>query len=399
MSLFSFSSGRRNEEISAIFHIGSGNVDGYLVKLSKISKPEIIYAVKVPISFQKDINFERHFKLMLKALDFALKEIQREGLPRLNFTSFKKYGVRSVFYILSSPWCVSQTKIIKIKKDKSFEIWSDLIESIISEQEKKFLSDYSAEDSKIIEKKIIEAKLNGYKTDEIYGKKAKDFEIAFLMTSAPEYLLKEVKDTARRYFNFRSSSFHSFALSSFFAIREIYSDNENFIFIDVHGELTDLSVIKNNVFVESVSFPAGKNFFARQISERLAVSAGEMHSLINLYASGKSDPAVSLKIQAAIDAALKGWLDKFHSILASLSSSMYIPRKIFIIASDEFNAFLVEKLREEKFSQFSLTEESFDVIVLESKSLCEYCESYKDFEKEPFAELECVFLNKIFNTK
>ncbi|MBU6431551.1 MAG: hypothetical protein KGJ58_01580 [Patescibacteria group bacterium] len=399
MSFFSFSSGKNKEEVSAVFHIGSGNVNGYLVKLSKISKPEIVYAIKVPISFQKNIDLERHFSLMIKSLDSALKDIQKKGLAHLNFTGLKNHGVRSAFYILSSPWCVSQTKIIKIKKDKPFEISIDSIETVIDDQEGKFLSDDSTGGSKIIEKKIIEAKLNGYKMNEIYGKKAKDVELAFFMTSAPEYALKEVENVARKYFNFRSFDFHSSALSLFSAIRDIYSGEENFIFIDVHGELTDISIIKDNIFAESVSFPLGKNFFARQISKNFRVSMEEAFSLINLRFGDKSDSATSLKVQAAIDASLEDWLNKFHSILASLSSCMYIPRTVFMAADDEIDAFLVKKLKEEKFSQFSLTEESFNVIILDSKSLSEYCGSYKDFEKEPSAKLECVFLNKIFNAK
>lgn len=399
MSLFSFLSNRKSEEVSAVFHIGSASVRGYLVKLSKISKPEIIYAIKVPIPFQKNINFERYFKLMLKAFDSALEDIQKRGLSHLNFTGLRNSGARKAFCVLSSPWCVSQTKIIKIKKDKPFEITADSIEGIISGEEKKFLSNDSAEGSKIIEEKIIEAKLNGYRMTEIYGKKAKDVELTFFITSAPEYVFKEVKDAARKYFNFRSRGFYSFALSSFSAIREIYSDKANFIFLDIHGELTDLSIIKDSVFTESVSFPAGKNFFTRNVSEKLLVSSDESCSLINMHISGKCDEATSRKIQAIIDASLKIWLDNFHSVLTSLSLNMYVPRTIFMIADDEFSAFLAKKLKEERFSQFSMTDEPFDVIVLDSKSLSEYCGSEKNLKKEPSAELECVFLNKIFNTK
>ena len=397
MSLFSFYNAGKAEEVSAVFHIGSGNVCGYLVKLSKISKPEIIYEIKVPVSFQKSIDPERYFKLMLKAFDSALQDIQKQGLSHLNFTGWRNHGIRNVFYALSSPWCVSQTKIIKIKKDKPFEISIDSIEGVISGEEKKFLSGDSTESSKIIEKKIIEAKLNGYKMTEIYGKKAKDIELAFFVTLAPEYVLKEVKDAGRKYFNFRSSNFHSFALSSFSAIREIYSDKENFMFIDVHGELTDLSVIKDSVLVENFSFPEGKNFFTRNVSEKLLISGDESCSLIKMHISEKCDKATSQKVQGAIEDALKNWFNKFHSILASLSFHMYVPRTIFMTVDDEFGAFLVKKLKEDRFSQFSMTDEPFDVIVLDGKSFREHCKSDKSFREEPFAELECVFLNKIFN--
>ena len=76
---------------------------------------------------------------------------------------------------------------------------------------------------------------------------------------------------------------------------------------------------------------------------------------------------------------------------------MYVPRTIFMTVDDEFGAFLVKKLKEDRFSQFSMTDEPFDVIVLDGKSFREHCKSDKSFREEPFAELECVFLNKIFN--
>lgn len=399
MSLFSFSNSNKLEEISALFHIGSGSVDGSLIRLSKKSKPEIIYSIKIPIPFQKNLNLERHYKLMLKAFESSLKELQKQGLPHLNFTGSRNYGIKNVFYILSSPWCTSQTKIIKITKDHLFEISENSIEEIITSQEKKFLSDNSIIDSKIIEKKIIEAKLNGYKMAEIYGKKAKDIELAFFITSAPEYLIMEFKNTARKYFNFRFSHFNSFALSSFSAIRDIYPDEDSFMYLDVHGELTDISIIKDGIFAESVSFPLGINFFIRKLSENFRVSSEEAYSLINIQAVDKGDHATSKKIEKSIDEAVEVWMKNFHSVLTSLSLNMYIPRTIFVTVSDEFNVFLSKKLKEEKFSQFSMTDESFNVIILNSRHLCEYCRSEKDFKKEPFAELECIFLNKMFNAK
>lgn len=399
MSLFSFLNNRREEDVSALFHIGSGSIAGHLIRLSKTSKPEIIYTTRTLIPFQKNINTERHFRLMIRAFESTLKDIQKQGLLHLNFTGLRNYGIRNAFYILSSPWCVSQTKIIRIKKDNPFEISEKSLEGVMEEQEKKFLLEESSEGAKIIEKKIIEAKLNGYKMTEIFGKTAKEAELSFFMTLAPEYLLEELKTIAGKYFNFRLSHFHSFSLSSFSVIRDIYPDKENFIYLDIHEELTDLSMVKENIFVENASFPLGKNFFIRRISEKLNVSASEAQSLINLYGSDKCDQTTFKKVQTIIDATLKDWFNNFHTVLASFSLSMYVPRTIFMIVSDEFKIFLAEKLKEEKFSQFSMTEEPFDVIVMDSKSLCEYCKSDKDFKRDPFAELECVFLNKTFNTK
>lgn len=398
MPLFSFSNDLK-EEISAVFHIGSGSVSGYIVKLSKKSNPEIVYSKKVPISFQKNLNLERHFNLMISSLDSVSKDLQKQGLLHLNFTGLRSHSLKKVNYFLSSPWCVSQTKIIKIKKDKSFEVSHELLLSILNEQENKFLSDNSVENSIIIEKKIIEARLNGYKISDIYEKKTVEIELSLFLTSASKNVLEKIKDTAVRYFNFHSSAFHSFALSSFSEIRDSYPEKESFIYLDVHGELTDLSVARDGIFVESISFPIGKNFFIRQLSEKLRVSADEAISLLNIRSGGKASQSAQEEISIAVELSLKDWSENFHSALASLSLRMNLPRTIFLIINDDLSSIWGKKLKEEEFSQFGMAEEFFDVIIIDNKKLGEKCESDKNSKKEPVLEIECLFLNKLYNIK
>ena len=372
---------------------------GFIVKLSKISKPEIIYSKRLPILFQKNLDLERHFNLMISALDSVSKDVQKQGIAHLNFTGLRNYSIKKAHYMLSSPWCVSQTKTIKINKDKDFEVSHESIVDILNEQESKFLSDISVENPIIIEKKIIEAKLNGYKTAEIYGKKTKEVEIALFLTSSSVSLLKKIKDTVGKYFSFRSSDFHSFALTAFSTIMDTYPDKESFIYVDIHGEMTDLSITKNSIFTESFSFPVGKNFFIRKLSEKLKVSPDEAVSLTNTYISGKTNQITSYKISIAIDSSLEEWSNNFRSALASLSLRMNLPGTIFMTINDNFSSIWAKKIKDEKFSRFGMAEESFDVIIVKNKKLEESQKSDKELRNEPVLELECLFLNKLFNLK
>lgn len=401
MSLFSISN-NKEEEISMVYHIGSGSVAGFIVKLSKISKPEIIYSKRLPILFQKNLDSERHLSLMIGALDLISKDIQNQGVAHLNFTGLRNYPIKKVHYMLSSPWCTSQTKIIKIKKDKSFELSHGLIVDILNEQESKFLLGSSVEKAVIIEKKIIEAKLNGYKMVEIYDKKPNEVEIALFLTSSSKSFLKKIKDTVGKYFNFRSLGFHSFALTSFSVIRDIYPDEESFIYVDIHGELTDLSIIKNGIFTESFSFPIGKNFFIRKLSEKLQVSPDEAVSLVNTYAGKKTNQLTTDNVSVAIVSSLKEWSENFHSTLSSLFLRMNLPRTIFMVINDDLSSVWARKIQDEKFSWFGMVEESFDVIIIDNKKLEENCKPSKvsgKIKKEPVLEMECLFLNKLFNLK
>ena len=79
--------------------------------------------------------------------------------------------------------------MVKILKDKSFEINNSLIEKIISNEEdleKREVEKVNGMlDWKVLEEKITQSRINGYKTDIILGKKAKDLEVELFISFIP----------------------------------------------------------------------------------------------------------------------------------------------------------------------------------------------------------------------
>ena len=105
MSLFSFFK-KNKESYSLVFNIGSGSVSGGIVKFTEAPGENVTYYAKENIPFQREISVPKHLELMKSALTKLTERIQKNNQKRID----------RIFYVFSSPWCASQTKVIRVKE-------------------------------------------------------------------------------------------------------------------------------------------------------------------------------------------------------------------------------------------------------------------------------------------
>ncbi|NOY35897.1 MAG: hypothetical protein GXP44_03225, partial [bacterium] len=122
MPLFDF--GKKKEEIIAVFDIGSDSVGGMIIKINSESDPEIIASVRNPVNFLFDINFPAFWRC-------ARNAVKKTASQLLKFSPVPPDRVLCVF---SSPWFISQTRIISVRKNEPFEISKDFFEKLLDEE-------------------------------------------------------------------------------------------------------------------------------------------------------------------------------------------------------------------------------------------------------------------------
>jgi cell division ATPase FtsA len=318
MSLFSFLK-KNKESYSLVINIGSGSVSGAVVKFTEAPGEILTSYNKEIIPFQEEISVPKHLELMKSSLDLLVKSIQKTNTSKID----------RIFYIFSSPWSISQTKIIKIKEIKTVKITDNYLNKIISEHEKKFQAEV-ANSGKIIEKKIIQIKINGYVVDDFIGKNTKDLEIAVLFTVVPEDILLTIENVVSKVFHINNIWCHSLSLASSSVIRNLFPQKEDFIHIDVSEEVTDISIIENNILLNSASIPFGRNDFIRELSKTLGVSAELADSQIRMHCAKHNDELAAMKLSVAMDKAAFNWLAQMTGILNGFKDNIYVPDSIFL---------------------------------------------------------------------
>jgi hypothetical protein len=385
-----FSKSKEEKELALVFDIGSSSIGGAIFEVQKSGFPKIILSIREPIIFEERIDTERFLSLTLQSLDIVADKICKMGVGKLS----------RIFCVLSSPWYASQTRIIKLEKNTPFLFTSKLADSLIQKEisllEEENLAKFSHTDNAIrpIEFKNMKTMLNGYMTPDPFNKKAKKLEMIIFVSMSGEQILKKIEKVMARHFHTEDIKFSSFAIASFTVARDIFVHQEDFLLVDIAGEVTDISIIKKDILNNSISFPLGRNFIIRKVAKSLNCTLSEAQSFISLYKDGHATKYIEKKIEPIINKSKTEWLNGFQESLVNLSDDISVPATIFVTVDQDFTKFFSEIIKTEQFNQYTLTESEFRIILLDAETLHGITAFKDNINRDPFLIIESIYLNR-----
>lgn len=385
-----FSRDKKKDKLVLVFDIKSSYVGAALFLARESGIPKIIFSTRESISIEKDIEANRFLALTLKSLEIVVNRIFTAGIG----------APEQIFCVLSSLLYVSQTRIVELKKNTPFVFTSKLADSLIKKEISLFEEEHlekhlnSETPLKLIELKNIKTMLNGYESSNPLNQKAKELEMTIFLSMGNEQILGKIKETIEKHFHLKEIKFSSFVLSSFAVIRDMYEKSENFLLINIGGEVTDMSIIKKNSLRESMSFPFGLNFMIRAVATNLGCSLGEAESYISLFKDAHAKESVAKVLGPVIDKLKKDWLSKFQESLSNLSNDISIPATIYLTADKEMATFFSETIKTEQFNQYTLTESKFQIIFLGPEVFHGLAEFEKNTVRDTFLIMDSIYINR-----
>lgn len=394
MSLFSFK--KDDSSVSIVLDIGNSSVSGALVYFSGPSKnPKVLFATKRPITIMEKIHEDKLLVSMISFLKLVLEDIQKQGTKHFNFRKLKNKSVDDVICIYASPWFVGKTLTIERKEKEPVVVSHKYLRGILDSQEEKTRKILEEEDIfgsgvEIVEKRIIEARLNGYKTHQPEEKMAKKIETSVFLGFIPKNVKNLVEKSIHSSFPHAEISHHTFLLSSYTSIHDMYASESHYLIIDVTGEVTDIARVSDGLLRDNVSFPNGKNFLIREISEEFNVPIEVGHSFLMMYVEGKCSNEMAARIEEVIDRVGKEWVmylkDAYDTITAkgSKTFSNYIT-----IDSDILPIF--KKYMDSSFPDMNN-------VFVDYKKLNEYLDIERGTLKEIFILLDTYYVQRLRST-
>lgn len=385
-----FSSVTGGEELTAVFHIGSSSVCAALVRVNRNGLPNIIFSLTEPIAPLDKINVKNFLTQTMRVFDTVGKKI-----------STSSFGApKKIFCILSSPWYISQNRTIKLEKNTPFVFNSKLADSLLEKEIKLFeeehLAKYVNSENKIraLEVKNIKTMLNGYEISDPCDQKAKSLEMTLFISISGEDVLSKIENITMKHFHTKEIIFSSFLMSSFAVVRDMYTTADDFLLIDIGGEVTDISMVKKNLLRESISYPMGRNFILRGISSNLDLNLDEAKSLFFLFKDGHAEDKTQRKLEPVMNDLKNEWLKKFQSSLANLSKDISMPATIFITIDQEYSNFFADIIKTEQFNQYTLTESKFQIVFLNAEILHRAAVFENETIRDTFLIIDSIFINR-----
>lgn len=357
--MFSILSSHKEHDL--LLTVGSGSVAGAVVELQKNDRPKILVTSESIFPVKEGTDGEHIANHMLSALHAVIRNIRQEHPKR----------IKNVHVTFASPWFSSFSQSVNIKKDEVFMVTEKSIEKILADHLKD-LSDKTANNNEsgkapatIIEKSVSQIRLNGYETPNPYGKSAKNLDVTMYISSIPTVLHEKIESEIYTAVHPAKIICHSLPFAAWSVILKLFSPKEDFVFIDVGSEVTDVLITKQGVIQSVISFPIGQNHLLRKAALFFETEPELAASMINLYASDTVEEATKEKTRTLVSAFSEEWLLKFtHAVQETDSGQMnYIPQKSFFVSEQNLSPIFNDIIKKQIPSTIALSRESISDFV------------------------------------
>ncbi len=367
-----------------VIHVGSAVVSGAFVDVHA-GAARVVACVSSDIAVLPDVDHARFEAAMLVSLGQTLNK-----LSALHLAPPERIAVN-----LSSPWFASQVRVARASRTTPFVVSKTSVTDMITRELKAFEEEEmaAAKDSgtplRAIESKTLLAKLNGYPTSDPLGKSARELELSIFLSVAPERTLAQIEQSVARVFQ-TPVRFNSFLLASFMVSRDLFPNQDNYLLIDVGGEITEVSIVRDNAISRSLSFPRGRNFILRKLSAGLKRSIPEVLGLCTLYVEGKVEGSVKESCAAILGDAKNEWLDAFQHALFSATDEVSLPDTVFLTVGEDIAPWFIETIRREDFHQYTGSEKEFKIVLLSPSLLHEKLSFDDGVVRNPFIMIGAI---------
>lgn len=380
-----------------IFDIGSTSVGAALVLVGGNEPPFFAHTARHWLPPVREINMARLLGLLETAVDSVGKDMVSLGVKRLAALGYGSRLPAEVHYFVAAPWYASHISTVGLLSEKPFMMTREFLARAV-ERERKALEETiagTAPGLRIFEHQILSLSANGYETENPFGKNVSDAELCVYAALAEEAVLGRFTSRIQRSFHTETVEPHSFLLAFFSCVRDIPGGGNDFLLVDVSGEVTEVSVVKDGRLRESASYPLGRNFLARSLAAACGVSCQEALSLLAVHFSRRGNEDFSKKFMPAVSRVEKEWMNGFEECLSRVAGEAFVPHVSFLAAPSEMSPWIAAAIQDEALYQHTLASKPFVVSIADEKMFDAHVGFGPGVSKDSFLMVDALFLNKI----
>lgn len=380
MSLLSFGthSGKENGPV-VLLHIEGERVSG-AVALREQSG----LAPKILFSCEEVFPLHRPGQSMNTAIISVLKKVvdrlQKEGFQHLTFTHLgttNATAVQSVHCTLASPWFLSQTKIVRNTTANS-ELFSEkALQEMVQREAHAFCDAFATseygerfhEQLELVESNVVSLSLNGYETAQPKGKRHKELEAALYFSIVGSELLKQIRETIVNVFHRAETRFHTFPMATFSVVRDVSTIPQHFLLVDVDGEVTDFTIVKKGVAMQTITVPMGSQYFVRALEKGAGISPESAFSIVGMQGMDSLSDETRAKVEPVLKKACRDWQASVSESISVLSEECFVPGTVIIAAEDRLQSFFSVLMSDHALGHGASDGTPFSVISLDREFL------------------------------
>lgn len=391
-----FSGHSRRKNISLIFDIGSSSVGGAIVRYDENSLPEILFTVRKDIDLRQDFDFDRFFNSMLRSLEVVAVDVLSslassvEGVAESLEESGRRvlgrraHGrIKNVYCVFGLPWYRPTIEDVHHDFEGDKVVTSEVILQLVREAANKAKESFATPEAiGILEEKVLEYRLNGYRLEAPTYSNARTVDLKLYLSTVSKSTMRSIRAPIRRALSFRKIKSFSFLMVYFSVMRDMYPDKNTFVAFNIGGEVSELSLIEDDILIKTFSVPAGRNTLIREISRSLSIEPFEAASRLSLYTHGKLEVSAHAEIELVIEREVL----VMQRMLTEKLGNTYLPNLSFVLSREDMRPFAF-RVMESMYPVGRLTE----IVPLATEYFKDFVSVAKPRYEDHFISLAALF--------
>ncbi len=301
-----------------VLDVGSGSV-GLCVFDRSREKPLLISTSRTQISAGTEEAKASITERTITAISKALEPHHKTSAPA------------HVRVVLASPWYDAKIKTITTKSERSVRVTPETIVRTMKQYLAQKNEPLPAGRTQI-ESIVSQAYVNGYPTNLKEPLIGTVLRVNYYSSEADTEFVRQVTIAIHAVFPNSKVTFHSFAYVGFTALRMV-RDEENFVLMDIGGEITDIGVVHHDGFRFIGTFPVGTQSLVRAVAGE--GSLPDTATRLSLFANDELSPEEHAQIAQKLATASEGFKTQLRTSLEAASVEVAVPQTTFLFADPQ----------------------------------------------------------------
>ncbi|MFA6554172.1 MAG: hypothetical protein WCS89_01560 [Candidatus Paceibacterota bacterium] len=332
---------KAESQLILILGVESTVVCGSLAVISAGALPEVIFTHNVGIAYGFRMDNNHLVRATRKAISEIIQVTQQHIHIRRNLENLPviPHKISAVHYVLSSPWIVSETKLMTMNFEKDVQVSKKYVCELIEADRAKIVP-VSAEPMQVVEQKIFDVKLNGYSVADWENKQTSSLNVSFTVSIASARMVECFIEECRHLVHHNKVQFHSSLLLQYIGVEKVLKSREDYYLVHVHGDYTDTFVVRRKTCVFFGSLHYGVRTIIGRIGTIINNNKQAVDSIMSLYTSGKLDDVHNKKDIEVVEEVVGEWYKKLSKLLSESGNEMSPSTSVIINTLTHNDCFL-----------------------------------------------------------
>jgi len=374
-----------------ILDIGSGSVGVSIAEIDREEKkPLIIYTYRALLRVTSKKSQDEFIRTLKEALLEATLDFASNGM-RLLAEHDQSARIDTIHVVYASPWSELVARHIHVEKDTPVRVTEDLIQKIIEEAEKQTATAsheqiiFESSGLSVINKDVVDAKLNGYPVHEFTGQHCVNIEVTLLSELVPQVVRDAMRESEKNLIAHAHVIEHTSAKLLTLSAKRIFNKTDDVLTVEITGEATECAVMKRGVVYENFFTLFGMHTFERNLANALGTIPDEARSHLKDYATNTSHS----EVDSAIQLVRTRYKTELLTLLQSIETKYALPSHVVLLVDPlyrEMYSTLIEEI-------YSSQKSDYKFFVIDDILLDQFVEYSNDIEHDQYAALSTLFFH------